>query len=218
MIVIDTREPDDLVETVREEAAEAGVEVSKEHLDTGDFLAGDYILERKRYGDFIGRMTNSERDIWQQVLAMESAAKELDYTPVLLLEGEWAEALRWSNLTPKEPTMAIGSILKLGISTVHTFGPRASAQLMVKLSDGTSHDIGSIRDSPSVPEEMIAQHVVEGAPGVGPSRAKDLLAEFETPIGVFSADIDDLQQVSGIGESTAEKIVSAGQSSLPDDL
>lgn len=219
MITVDTREPDEIVQYLKQETDEHtdDIEVDEEYLDTGDFLVGDYIIERKQYGDFLGRMTQSERDIWQQVLAMESAADELGYTPVLLLEGEWAEALRWSNLTPKEPTMAIGSIIKLDISVVHTYGPRATAQLMTKLADDTTHDIGSIRDSPSVPDEMIAQHIVEGAPGVGPSRAKDLLHEFGTPVDVFSADADELTQVSGIGDSTAEKIVTAGQSELPED-
>lgn len=215
MIVIDTREPDEIVQMIKEEAGD--VEVDEEHLSTGDFLAGDYIIERKQYGDFIGRMTQSERDIWQQMLATESAADELGYTPVLLLEGEWAEALRWSNLTPKEPTTAIGSIMKMDIHVVHTYGLRATAQLLVKLADDTTHDIGSIRDSPSVPDELIAQHVVEGAPGVGPSRAKDLLREFGTPVDVFSADVDELTEVSGIGDSTAEKIINAGQSELPED-
>lgn len=217
MIVIDTREPDEIAEYIKEEAEGTGIEIKEEHLDTGDFLAGDYIIERKRYGDFIGRMTQSERDIWQQVLAMESAADDLGYTPVLLFEGEWAEALRWSDMTPKEVTKAIASVMKLGVFTTHVVGPRACAQLMVKLADDSTHDIGSIRDSPSVPPEMIAQHIVEGAPGVGPSRAKDLLRQFGTPIDVFSASVDELTEVSGIGDATAEKIVDAGQSELPED-
>jgi ERCC4-type nuclease len=208
MIVIDTREPESITEQLREEASD--VEVTEEHLDTGDFLAGSYIVERKQYGDFIGRMTNSERDVWQQVLAMESAADELGYTPVLLLEGEWAEAMRWSSLTPKEPTMAIGSIMKLGISVVHTYGPRASCQLLVKLGDDSSHDVGSIRDSPSVPPEMYPRYMTEGFVGVGTARAEDILdrySSFASVVRQLLEDPEDLKEIHGIGDATVEKMV-----------
>lgn len=216
MITIDVHEPDDFENHI-EQDAKPETEWEREALNAGDFLAGDYILERKQYGDFIGRLTNSQRDIWQQMLKLEVAADELNYTPVLLLEGSWDEAMRWTNLTPKQPTMAIGSIMKLGINVVHTMGPRASAQLMIKLDDGTTHDIGSIRDSPSVPPEMLPQHIVEGFPGVGPSRAQDILDHFGTPQAVFNADTDELQEVSGIGSSTAQKIYDAARQQLPDD-
>lgn len=209
-IVVDSREPDDLIDIIREEAEEAGVEVQVEHLTTGDFLAGDYIAERKQYGDFVGRMTNGERDIWQQMLATESAADELDYTPVLLLEGEWEEAMRWSNLTPKEPTMAMGSLFKLGISLMHTMGPRATAQFLVKIADGSEHDIGSIRDTPSVPEELYPRYLTEGFPGVGPKTAEKILARYDTfgdLILQLMTDPDDLQEVNGVGDATVEKMV-----------
>lgn len=218
MITVDTREPDDLIEMLREEGGD--VEIQEESLSTGDFLVNDYIIERKQYGDFIGRLTNSERDIWQQMLATESAAKENDLIPVLLFEGDWDNAMRWSNLTPKEPTMAIGSIMKLGISTVHTMGPRATAQLIVKLEDDTTHDVGSIRDTPSVPEELIPRYLTEGFPGVGPSRAEDILeryGNFSSIVSQLTDDPDDLKEISGIGDATVEKMVRYVTASLPDD-
>lgn len=241
MIVIDSREPDDLRRLIEDEAThdveieddknvqdvlqarveqEPDVEIDQEHLPTADFLVGDYIIERKQYGDFIGRINQSERDIWQQMLATQNAADELGYKPTLLFEGEWQGALNWTNMTPKEPTMAIGSLMKMGIQTVHVMGPRATAQLLVKLDDGTSHDIGSIRDTPSVPEELIPRYLTEGFPGVGPSRAEDILdryGDFATVVNVAVENPEDLQEISGIGDATAEKISRYVTASLPDD-
>lgn len=213
MITVDTREPDVLIEHLENEGAD---EVQLETMSTGDFLVRDYIVERKQYGDFIGRMTQSERDIWQQMLAMEAAADKNDLKPVLLLEGDWESAMQWTNMTPKGPTKAIASIFKMGISIVHTMGPRATAQWLIELEDDTEHNVGSIRDSPSLPDEMRPQYIVEGAPGVGPSRAQDLLKKFGTPVDVFSASVEELTEVSGIGDATAQKIIDAGQSTLPD--
>lgn len=211
MITIDSREPDEIAEHVEHDADDLDYDVDYEieALSTGDFLVNQFIFERKRYGDFIGRLTNSERDIWQQMLAMESAADELDYTPVLMLEGEYENAMNWSRITPKQVTLAVASIMKMGIWVVHVTGPRACAQLLIKLDDDSEHEIGSIRDSPSVPEELIPRYLTEGFPGVGPSRAEDILArygDFATVVEVAKNDPDDLKEISGIGDATAEKI------------
>lgn len=205
-ITIDTREPDKIVELIKDE----GGECEEEHLSTGDFLVGEDIIERKVYGDFIGRLTNSERDIWQQMLAMENAAEELGYTPVLLLEGEWAEAMQWSDLTPAAPTAAIGALRKMGFTVVHLMGPRATAQYLVKMDDDTEHDIGSIRDTPSVPPELYPRYFVEGFIGVGPSRAEDLLERYGSGgalVQQLLENPDDVQEVDGIGDATVEKMV-----------
>lgn len=202
MIVIDTREPDEIEEYITDE----GGEFEKEHLDTGDFLVKEEIIERKQYGDFIGRLTQSERDIWQQIIAMESAAERLGYDATLLLEGDWESAMQWSNLTPAAPTKAIASIRNMGINVVHLMGPRATAQYLVKRDDDSSHDIGSIRDTPSVPDELMPQYLTEGFPGVGPSRARDLLDHFGHFKAIVNAETEDLTEVSGIGDATAKKI------------
>jgi len=207
MIVIDTREKAIDAELLYDEGAD---DVQEEHLSTGDFLVNDYIIERKKYGDFIGRITQSERDLWQQVLAMESAADKHGYTPILMLEGEWSEPLQWSNLTPAAPTNALFSVIKLGIMTVHTCGPRASAQGIVKLEDDTEHDVGSIRDSPSVPPELYPRYITESFTGVGPSRAEDLLNKYGTFANLVQTlvdDPDDVLAVDGIGEATRDKMV-----------
>lgn len=213
MIIIDTREPDEIKEYVEEEDGE----YEEEHLSTGDFLVANTIIERKQYGDFIGRLTQSERDIWQQVLTMSNAAEELGYDTELLFEGEWADALRWSDLTPKEATTAIGSIKKMGVGTVHLVGPRATAQYLVKLDDESSHDIGSIRDTPSVPDELMPRYLTEGFPGVGPSRARDLLDHFGTFKDIVNAEPDELTEVSGIGDATADKILQWVNEPLPEE-
>lgn len=211
MITIDTREPQD---KFRDAAEQEGLvedeDYEFEYLQSGDFLAADYICERKKYGDFIGRLTQSERDIWQQILALDAAASELDYTPVLILEGEWAEALRWSNLTAKEVISAIGSIVKLDIRVVHTTGIRATVQLLMKLGDGTTHDIGSIRDTPSVPDDLLPRYITESFVGVGPSRAEDILDEYGNFANVVQQLVDDpdeLKEIDGIGDATVEKMV-----------
>lgn len=220
-IIIDAHEPNEIAQHVETDAAAMGYDVAYEEdsLNTGDFLVNRYIIERKRYGDFIGRLTNNERDIWQQCLAMESAADNLGYTPVLLFEGDYQDAMNWSTLTPREVTMAIGSLMKMGFWTVHVTGQRATAQLLIKLEDDSTHQIGSIRDSPSVPEELIPRYLTEGFPGVGPSRAEDILdryGDYATVVEIAKNNPDDLKEISGIGDATAEKMNRYVTASIPD--
>lgn len=206
MITIDSREPDELVELINEEGGDYEVE----YMQAGDFASGDFLIERKEYGDFIGRITQSERDIWQQILGLETAAKEIDRKPVLLLEGTWSDAMRWSNINPVVVTKTIASIMKLGINVCHAMDMRATSHLLIKWDDGKSHDIGSIRDTPSVPPELYPRYLTESFVGVGPSRAEDILeryGSFAAIIHQLETEPDDLKEISGVGESTVEKMV-----------
>ena len=49
-------------------------------------------------------------------------------------------------------------------------------------------------------------YILQGMPGVGPERARQLLAHFGTVEAVVAADIEELTAVSGIGNGTARVI------------
>jgi Fanconi anemia group M protein len=48
--------------------------------------------------------------------------------------------------------------------------------------------------------------ILQGLPGIGPARADRLLDTFGTVETVFTARAEELAEVSGIGEKTAERI------------
>jgi Fanconi anemia group M protein len=56
------------------------------------------------------------------------------------------------------------------------------------------------------PEETM-EFIVSGIPDVNTKIAERLLEEFETVREVFTATEDELQEVEGIGQKTADKIV-----------
>src|SRR5690349_5917121 len=49
-------------------------------------------------------------------------------------------------------------------------------------------------------EELYASYLVEGLPGVGPRRARMLLAHFGSPAAIMCAAADELSKVPGIGK------------------
>lgn len=212
-IVVDTREPDGLVYELADLVG--GGSVRTEALDTGDILTDEYIIERKRYDDFVNSMTTSEANVWDQMLATSSAAEDMGYEPVILLEGNWQHTFRYSGVSKEAVTKAIASMFALDCSVVHTFSKTSTATFVARLdTDGGGHSVQSIRDSPSVPDELIPRYLVEGLPGVGPTLAERLLDEFGTPAAVFAASASDLTTVSGIGEKTAASIVDATHATL----
>jgi ERCC4-type nuclease len=54
--------------------------------------------------------------------------------------------------------------------------------------------------------QRVRNQLLQGLPGVGPTRAERLLERFGTVEKVMAADADDLAAVPGIGPTTAELI------------
>lgn len=48
--------------------------------------------------------------------------------------------------------------------------------------------------------------ILQGLPGIGPKKAKNLLTIFGSIEGIIAAHVEELQLVDGIGKSIAEKI------------
>lgn len=49
-------------------------------------------------------------------------------------------------------------------------------------------------------------HVLQGLPGIGPTRARLLLDKFGTLKTIFNAPVNELEQIPGIGKNTAKQI------------
>jgi ERCC4-type nuclease len=64
----------------------------------------------------------------------------------------------------------------------------------------------SLRAAKPKEKASLARYIVEGIPSVGAGTAKTLLAHFNTPHAIFTASVEDLVQVKGIGKKTAETI------------
>jgi fanconi anemia group M protein len=64
----------------------------------------------------------------------------------------------------------------------------------------------SLREPKPLVEQLYAAYLVEGLPGVGPRRARLLLAHFGTPAAVMCASPEELAQVPGIGKKSALRI------------
>ncbi len=87
--------------------------------------------------------------------------------------------------------------------------PAETARLLVYAGDQLRrHSDGAIPRHGNRPKtrRRIQLRVLQGLPGIGPSRAAALLEQFERVEAVMSASIESLQMVDGIGSKTAASI------------
>lgn len=201
-IIIDSNEP----QRIDAELLKFDATCRREDLSTGDFLVGEYIIERKYHSDMEKRLTTEEISIWRQLDAMTGAARDLDYTPILLVEGERD---RFTGVHETSFAGAFARIIQKGVSIVPTPSIVASARFLVNLDDDSDHGVESVRQSPSLSLSERPQHLTEGLPDVGPERALALLERFGNFHAVVTATEDELRAVDGIGPKTASQIRSA---------
>jgi ERCC4-type nuclease len=219
-VIVDTREPKDMKAAAHSEAFDRGFEAKPQKLGTGDFLAGNYLIERKTYPDFIGRLTVNENDIWSQLMSLNSACEDQGLEPALIIEGIWTRALKNRGVSKKQVNAAVEAVSRgLGIEVVPTFDMDMTAYVVCKRAElysptgETKVSASSIRDAPDVPASKRPRYLIEGLPHVGPKTAKGLLDEFGDAASVFMASLEqtpqDLTDVKGIGEKTAHDIEAA---------
>lgn len=210
-MIVDSREPPEMFAAVFREDSNA----ERDKLGAGDFLAGEYLIERKTYPDFVGRLTQNENSIWSQLGALNAACEENDLQPALILEGGWKKTLQMRGVTAKQVTGAVEAVGRMGFEIIPTFDKDATAYVVTKRaqnSHASDASPASIRDAPDVPPEKRPRYLVEGLPAVGPELASRLLDHFVSAGGVFRvahAEPEKLTNVNGIGEKKARRISDA---------
>lgn len=172
-------------------------------LTAGDYLLGNYVIERKEVSDFFktlhgGRLEN-------QVLKL----LEGDLRPILLVEGEVKDALVWSQVPPSRLLSSYhGMVAKLstvGICVVNVVDQRGTKQFLTKVAELADNPVEGL-EVPVLKAKRLKPDVAALAqiPGVGSSKAKQLRKAF--------GPIDQLCQVpfyqieDEMGAKTAEKI------------
>lgn len=201
-VVIDSREK--VKDKVSSYFKLKGYDVSVEALDAGDFLilgSENFLVERKTASDLAKSIVDTR--LWDEIGRLKSVE---NVKPLLLFEyGKIYGELG----LPSIYGALISIVFDFGIPVVST---NSLSQTMLVLDRLCIRAIGKERSRPPIfkpkaeNDEDYVLRVVASLPGVGPSKAKMLLAKFETIRRLANASVEELMEVEGIGESTAEKI------------
>jgi len=193
---------------VKDSVREHCEDVEEESGFGADYIAGDFVIERKQWSEIPERMMNNENDLYHQLYKTMNTAADTGRRGALLLEGE-AVGFEWTSIPVENVMLYLHAAYALDLQVMVSTGHECTARLLAKLEehrDAGGVDVGSLRDPAKVLPEDRPQYLLEGFDGVGPSTAESLLEHFGSAGAVMQASADELQEVSGIGPATAASI------------
>jgi len=203
-VVIDQRELETTI--ARDLSTRAGVTTRLETLAVGDYVLSDRVaVERKSVADFLDTLVGGDRSLFEQVGDLARAYAR----PVVIVEGDDLYGER--NVEPNAIRGALASLsVDFGASVLRTDDPAGTRELLATIADReqTDNDRTVSAHGEKADKTLAEQqeYVVSSIADVGPVTARALLAEFGTVEAVMTAREDDLREVDGVGEVTADRI------------
>jgi ERCC4-type nuclease len=206
-ILADDREKNDqLLLTLKNSQ---NTEVRMHRLRVGDFKLDHLLVERKTIQDFCSSIKDGRLFRQSELLASSYIQ------PLIILEGTSddlystgmsREAIQGALITlsliyripilrSRSPVETAKLILYAENQMVKTGGPQ-------NIYPRTRHGRINLQR-----KQKMQIHVLQGFPGIGPVRSRQLLEKFGTLQAVFNASARELADMPGIGKSSAEKII-----------
>jgi Fanconi anemia group M protein len=203
-IIADSRETKSNV--VRELYDMDDVQVDPETIEVGDFIAGpDTVIERKETSDLVSTLTG-DRDIFEQVQNMVNSYERA----VLLVEGS-TEELYSKGVHPNAIRGLLDAVTNsFNVDIFYTTGEEDTARWIKTISERAQKDESrevsahGKKQTQTMNEQQ--EYVVSSIADIGPVTARSLLDKFGTVERVFNASSEELQEVDGVGEKTADGI------------
>jgi Fanconi anemia group M protein len=206
-IEADTREGSSSV--VRGLDLTEGVDVGMSQLAVGDFVLSNRVaVERKSAQDFADTLVEGRRSMFEQ---LGNLASNYD-RPVLVLEGTQEELMDARNIHPNAIRGALQSLtVDFGVSVLWSRGEEETTHHLANIAQREQNENDntvSVHESTSSDSRADQQeYIVSSIADVGPVTAASLLEALGSVHEVFTADVETLQTVSGVGEVTATRIV-----------
>lgn len=204
-IFADSRETNSSV--VRELDTDDDVDVSIENnLEVGDYVVGnECVVERKDVVDFHDTLTG-DRSIFEQVKNMSQNYDKA----VLLIEGGHGE-LYTKNIHPNAIRGVLASIVSdFNATIIESVNEEDTANILKQLAKREQDESESVVNPHGSKEtsdlNSQQEYIVSSIEGIGPKTAKKLLSGFGSIYDIFNADVNELNNIDGIGDESAEKI------------
>ncbi|MFB6093213.1 MAG: DEAD/DEAH box helicase [Haloquadratum sp.] len=203
-IVVDQRELEASI--AKDLSKREGIRTRLETLAVGDYVLSDRVaVERKSVGDFLDTLLDGERSLFEQVGDLARAYAR----PVLVVEGDGLYEER--NVHPGAIRGALASLaVDFDVSVLQTRDADDTAELLRTIAEREQTErertvsVHGDKSAKTLAEQQ--EYVVSAIADIGPVTAQSLLREFGTVEAVMTAREEDLREVEGVGEVTAERI------------
>jgi len=210
-IIVDSNEDDIYVRRLKM----IGLSVEKKHLEVGDYVAGDVLIERKTVRDFLNslftRSKSGKSRLWSQ---MEKMKKQTTHIPLLVVHGKSPRGRMVNSL--------IGAIVKIFrnwripvILYLHRNDTDRNSQLsfftyllsnIYLTSTVKKSSTPIVLSKKSMEIDEIRVNMISQLPNVGLRRSIRLLNRFGTIQNLVNAKVEEIASVKGISLKTARFI------------
>src|SRR3989344_8596590 len=167
-IIVDIREKNSLIPS---ELIANGLEVEFRHLEVGDYIVKNVIIERKTISDFLSSMINKR--LFEQLESIKNIQKK-----ILIIEGIEEQELYYEKSGINENAIRgfiLTILLTYNIPIIFTKNYEDSAKFIKVLAKKQENEkefgINAKRKSRDVNEQI--QFIIEGFPGIGPRFEKN---------------------------------------------
>jgi ERCC4-type nuclease len=188
-ILIDNHEKNSLVPA---ELVNLGLQIEFTHLKVGDYLINDLAVERKTISDLKSSIINKR--IFSQIQDIKQYPKCL-----LIVEGINDEFI-YSGIIHENALRGflLSATLDQHIPLVFTQDSKDTAKYLAIISNRKQNKKLSLRPGKVffTKEERI-QFILEGFPGIGPTKAKSLIKKFGSLKSIVDASNDELKEILG---------------------
>ena len=195
---------DDRENSIAKELSRSDIKVDKQRLDVADFIVSDRTgIERKEAADFVDSIVDNR--LFNQIQEIQQFDQ-----PLIIIEGK--NLYHHRDISPEAIRGALSSIaLDYRTPIIWTQDEDDTAETLKSLAKREQKDKDrqvQVRGTKSgmTPEETM-EFIVSGIPDVNTKIAERLLEQFGSVREIFTATEEQLQEVEGIGEKTADKIV-----------
>ncbi len=204
-IYVDTRESKSIIACLEK----MGANVQEEQLEVGDFvLSEDVVVERKTVDDFVRSIMDNR--LFNQLIAM----KEKYPKPLLIVQGN-RKKVASIGLAAFYSSLA-SALTDFYIPVYTSENDEETAAILYYIAKREQEEgkravrVREGRKPLTIPE--IQKYVVAGIPGIDAVLADRLLKRFKNVRGVFSATLDELKTVEGVGDKIASRIREVAES------
>ncbi len=202
-IVADDRErPSGIIDEL---SARGDVSLQVRRLDVGDFVVGEcLVVERKTHADLAKSIVDSR--LFRQAGVISSCTLR----PVLIVEGDASDSGYGAHVTRDAIQGALITVgIFYGLAVLFARDTAETAALLVAMGRQAHRiEFGGLPRPGYRPKGKRARQmfILQGLPGIGPSRAQWLLDRFGSVKAVATAAPTELAAIEGIGQRTASRI------------
>ncbi len=173
-------------------------------LKLGDYLLdGRFLFERKTAADLAASIISAR--LFSQALRLATSPLR----SALIIEGTEHDLAQTGMSWESVQGALISVAFFCGIPVLRTRSPEETVRTMrFTARQGHARALGALPRAGYRPRGKRARqlYILQGLPGIGPERARRLLAHFSSVAAVMTANVDALCAVPGVGKDTAEKL------------